>query len=37
MRVELLKILDAIEADGRSSPALAELRKAASSPILGGD
>jgi hypothetical protein len=36
MRLELLKILDAIEADGRLSPALAELRDAAGSPILGG-
>lgn len=36
MRLELLKILDAIEADGRFSPALAELREAAGSPILGG-
>jgi len=36
MRLEMLKILDAIEANGRFSPALAELREAAGSPILGG-
>jgi hypothetical protein len=36
MRLELLKILDAIKADGRFSDALAELREAARSPIIGG-
>ncbi len=36
MRCELLKILDAIEADGLLSPALAEFREAARSAIIGG-
>jgi hypothetical protein len=36
MRLELLKILDAIEADGRLSHPLAALWEAARSPILGG-
>jgi hypothetical protein len=35
MRLELLLILDAVQADDKFSEALGELRKAASSPIIG--